>query len=68
MALLLIRLYSGLAALVGNDRTLAMQWLHSPNIAFDNGRPYDHIQTAIGLVFACNYVDAHRVIAPRTRP
>jgi hypothetical protein len=64
MALLLIRLYSGLIALVGNDGTLAMQWLHSPNIAFNNARPYDHIQTAIGLVFTCDYVDAHRVTTP----
>jgi len=62
MALLLIRLYRGLASIVGNDDTLAVQWLRSPNRAFDDARPYDRIQSAIGLVAACDYVDAHRAV------
>ena len=63
MALLLIRLYRGLAAIVGNDDALAVQWLRSPNRAFDGASPHDRIQSATGLVFACDYVDAHRATA-----
>lgn len=62
MALLLIRLYRGVASIVGNDDALAVSWLRSPNRAFDNARPYDRIQTAVGLVAACDYVDAHRAV------
>lgn len=62
MALLLIRLYRGLASIVGNDDTLALQWLRSPNRAFDDARPYDRIQSAVGLVSVCDYVDAHRAV------
>lgn len=62
MALLLIRLYRGLASLVGNDDALAVKWLRSPNLAFDNARPCDRIQSAAGLVSACDYVDAHRAV------
>lgn len=62
MALLLVRLYRGLASIVGNDDVLAGKWLRSPNRAFDNALPYDRIQSAIGLVAACDYVDAHRAV------
>lgn len=60
MALLLIRLYRGVASLVGNDDALAVRWLCSPNIAFNNACPYDYIKSVVGLVFACEYVDSHR--------
>lgn len=60
MALLLIRLYRGVTSLVGNDDVLAVRWLRSPNIAFGNACPYDRIKSVVGLVFACEYVDAHR--------
>lgn len=62
MALLLNRLYRGLASIVGNDDALAVKWLRSPNRAFDNARPYDRIQSAAGFVAACDYVDAHRAV------
>ena len=62
MALLLVRLYRGLASIVGNDDLLAVRWLRSPNRAFDDATPYDRIQSATGLVATCDYIDAHRAI------
>ena len=62
LALLLVRLYRGLASIVGNDDALAVQWLHSPNRAFDNATPYGRIQSAAGLVATCDYIDAHRAV------
>lgn len=59
LALLLIRLYRGLSSITGNDDTLVENWLRSPNRAFDNARPYELIQSVIGLVTACDYVEAH---------
>ncbi len=62
MARLLVRLYRGLASIVGNDDTLAVKWLRSPNHAFDNATPYDRILSAAGLVATCDYIDAHRAV------
>jgi len=63
MAALFVRLYRGLAAIVGNSDELAHQWLTSPNRAFAEQRPLDVIKRVEGLVRACEYVDAHRATA-----
>lgn len=60
LAALLIRLYRGLHSIVGNDDGLARTWLKSPNRAFGDQLPGQVIAQASGLVFACDYVDAHR--------
>ena len=61
LSALLIRLYRGLFSIVGNNDALAKEWLSSANRAFDGRKPIDVIKNNIvGLVSACDYVDAHR--------
>lgn len=59
-AALLVRLYRGLHAIVGNNDEHARIWLRSPNQAFGQRTPHEEIQSLIGLVHACDYIDAHR--------
>lgn len=59
LALLLVRVYRSLDALVGTDAAQRKAWLHSPNRAL-NGRPAELIQRADGLVSVVNYLDAMR--------
>ena len=59
LALLLLRVYRSLDALVGTDAAQRKAWLHSPNRAL-NGRPADLIERADGLVSVVNYLDAMR--------
>lgn len=59
LALLLVRVYRSLDALVGADPAQRRAWLHSPNRAL-NGRPAELIQRADGLVSVVNYLDAMR--------
>jgi hypothetical protein len=59
LALLLVRVYRSLDALVGADAGQRKAWLHSPNRAL-NGRPDELIQRADGLVSVVNYLDAMR--------
>jgi hypothetical protein len=60
MSALLVRLYRGLYSIVGNSDELARTWLNSENTAFAGQMPHRAIQRVDGLVFACEYVDAHR--------
>lgn len=59
LALLLVRLYRSLDAVVGGDATQRRRWLQSHNRAL-NGRPIDVIGTTSGLVFAVAYLDGAR--------
>jgi antitoxin Xre/MbcA/ParS-like protein len=59
LALLLVRVYRSLDALVGTDAAQRKAWLHSPNRAL-NGKPADLIQRADGLVSVVSYLDAMR--------
>ena len=59
LALLLVRVYRSLDALVGTDAAQRKAWLRSPNRAL-SGRPSDLIQRADGLVAVVNYLDAMR--------
>lgn len=59
LALLLVRLYRSLDALVGNDPTLRLAWMRSPNDAL-HGVPAELILTAQGLVATVAYLDAMR--------
>lgn len=59
LALLLVRVYRSLDALVGTDPAQRKAWLRSPNRAL-SGRPSDLIQRADGLVAVVNYLDAMR--------
>ena len=59
LALLFLRLYRGLDALVGGDDTAARAWLHSPNSHL-NGIPAERIVSVEGLVDVVQYLDAMR--------
>ncbi len=59
MALLLLRLYRSLNAIVGNNHTKAKAWLNSENNYF-RAKPIERIRTVAGLVEVVNYLDAMR--------
>jgi transcriptional regulator with XRE-family HTH domain len=59
-ALLWIRLFRGLHAVVGGQDATARAWLASPNLAFAGQRPRDLITGMEGLVRVVQYLDAHR--------
>jgi uncharacterized protein (DUF2384 family) len=61
LALLFIRLYRSLDAIVGGDDAVAGAWLRSRNALFDR-QPIDLIQTVPGLVNVIQYLDARRAI------
>jgi len=61
LALLFVRLYRSLDAIVGGDDTVASRWLSNPNTALD-GRPLDLIQTVSGLTNVIQYLDARRAV------
>jgi uncharacterized protein (DUF2384 family) len=62
LALLLVRVYRSLDALVGSDAVQRKAWLEGPNRAL-NGRPIDLLQRADGLVAVVAYLDAMRAPA-----
>ena len=59
LALLLVRLFRGLDAVVGGDEVSLRSWMVTANRAL-RGVPRDLVQTAAGLVAAVDYVDAAR--------
>ena len=59
LALLFLRLYRSLDALVGGDDAKAREWLHSQN-QHVGGVPADRIRTVEGLVDVIQYLDAMR--------
>jgi len=59
LALLILRLYRSLDALVGGDDAKARDWLHSEN-AHLTGIPAERIRTVEGLVDVVQYLDAMR--------
>lgn len=59
LAVLLIRLFRGLDAIVGGDNTAVRSWMVTENKAF-HGEPISLIKTISGLMQAVQYVDARR--------
>jgi len=59
LALLFVRLYRSLDALVGGDDAKAQAWLHAENDHVA-GVPADRIRTIEGLVDVVQYLDAMR--------
>jgi hypothetical protein len=59
LALLFLRLYRSLDALVGGDDAKARDWLHAANDHI-GGIPADRIRTVEGLVDVVQYLDAMR--------
>lgn len=62
LALLLVRVYRSLDALVGTDDAQRKAWLQGHNLAL-GGKPVDLIQRADGLVHVLAYLDAMRAPA-----
>jgi uncharacterized protein (DUF2384 family) len=61
LALLFVRLYRSLDAIVGGDDAVARQWMVNANTTLA-ARPLDLIVTVIGLVNVITYLDARRAI------
>ena len=61
LAVLFIRFYRGLDAIVHGDDGVARAWVASPNAAL-GGTPLALIQTLPGLVNAVAYLDARRAL------
>ena len=61
LAILFVRFYRSLDAIVGGDQEVARAWLKSPNTALDT-EPLTLIQTVSGLMNAIHYLDARRAI------
>ena len=59
LALMLLRLYRSLDALVGGDDSKSRTWLHSRNDHL-GGIPAERIRTVEGLVDVVQYLDAMR--------
>jgi DNA-binding XRE family transcriptional regulator len=59
LALLLVRLFRSLDAVVGGDETSLRSWMMAMNRAL-GGVPRDLVQTASGLVATVDYVDGAR--------
>ena len=61
LAVLFIRFFRSLDALLGGDEAVARDWLNNPNIAL-GARPVDKIASVAGLFDAISYLDARRAI------
>jgi uncharacterized protein (DUF2384 family) len=61
LALLFVRLYRSLDAIVGGDDAVARQWMVNANTTLA-ARPLDLIVTVVGLVNVITYLDARRAI------
>ena len=61
LAILFVRFYRSLDAIVGGDHAVASAWLKNPNTALDSV-PLTLIQTVSGLMNAIHYLDARRAI------
>lgn len=59
LALLLIRVFRGLDAMMGGEEQASQSWMRTPNRALD-GAPVDRITSVTGLVDTVAYVDAIR--------
>ena len=59
LALLFLRLYRSLDALVGGDDAKAREWLHAENDHV-RGIPAERIRTVEGLIDVVQYLDAMR--------
>ena len=61
LAVLFVRLFRGLDALMGSDDDASRSWLQAKNLAL-GARPLDLIQTVTGLVDTIAYVDSRRAL------
>jgi hypothetical protein len=62
LAVLFLRLFRSLDAIVGGDVAVARAWLRNPNTAFD-AAPITLIESVAGLVHVVAYLDDRRALA-----
>lgn len=61
LAVLFIRLFRSLDAMVGGDEAAARAWLHGPNLVLGDV-PLARIQSVTGLVDVIAYLDSRRAL------
>ena len=61
LAVLFVRLYRSLDAVVGGDETVAGAWLSNPNVAL-NDTPLELTQSVSGLTDVIRYLDSRRAV------
>jgi uncharacterized protein (DUF2384 family) len=61
LAVLFVRLFRSLDAIVGGDERVARAWLANPNLALA-AKPVEKIRTISGLIDVLSYLDARRAI------
>ena len=61
LAILFVRLYRSLDAIVGGDEAVAADWLKNKNTALDS-TPIELIQTVAGLANVIEYLDSRRAV------
>jgi uncharacterized protein (DUF2384 family) len=61
LAILFVRFYRSLDAIVGGSDSVAAQWIKNRNSGLD-GVPLELIQTVAGLTNVIDYLDARRAI------
>ena len=61
LAVLFIRLFRSLDAIVGGDDQVAAAWLANQNTVLD-ARPIEKLQTVTGLIDVITYLDARRAL------
>lgn len=59
LAVLFVRLYRSLSALLGGDDTKCRRWFHASNTHL-GGVPSELVQTVVGLTRVIDYLDAMR--------
>jgi len=60
LALLLIRVYRSLYAMVGGSQKAMIHWLTTANLDFNSETPLSKMKTVTGLVEVVEYLDAMR--------
>lgn len=61
LAVLFVRMYRSLDAIVGGEEAVARAWLKNNNTAL-HGKPIELIQSVPGLIDVVNYLDARRAL------
>lgn len=59
-AVLIIRVYRSLYAILGGSTDAMQHWLNTKNLDFDQRTPLDKMKTIVGLVNVVEYLDAMR--------
>lgn len=61
LAVLFVRMYRSLDAIVGGEEAVARAWLTNDNTAL-HGKPIELIQSVSGLIDVVSYLDARRAV------